>query len=100
MIFNEFFENKTPPFIDYLFIEEVKLLGIEMLVKNNLDAGVHDAIAEMAWTMLVHINPKVKMMASLTLKYLGKKHALKKYDWFALNILAAFREVPDQILPH
>ena len=71
MIFNEFFENKTPPFIDYLFIEEVKLLGIEMLVKNNLDAGVHDAIAEMAWTMLVHINPKVKMMASLTLKYLA-----------------------------
>ena len=42
-----------------------------MLVKNNLDAGVHDAIAEMAWTMLVHINPKVKMMASLTLKYLA-----------------------------
>ena len=61
MIFNEFFENKTPPFIDYLFIEEVKLLGIEMLVKNNLDAGVHDAIAEMAWTMLVHINPKVNI---------------------------------------
>ena len=32
-----------------------------MLVKNNLDAGVHDAIAEMAWTMLVHINPKVNI---------------------------------------
>ena len=28
----------------------------------------------------------------------GKKRALKKYDRFAINILAAFGEVPDQIL--
>ena len=46
-------------------------LAIELLVKNNLEAGVHDAIAEMAWTMLVHTNSKVKIMASLTLKYLA-----------------------------
>ena len=43
------------------FIHMYIFLGIEMLVKNNLDAGVHDAIAEMAWTMLVHINPKVNI---------------------------------------
>ena len=31
---------------------------------------------------------------------IGKKHALKKYDQFALQILAAFvGEVQDQILP-
>ena len=46
-------------------------LAIDLLVKNNLEAGVHDAIAEMAWTMLVHTNSKVKIMASLTLKYLA-----------------------------
>ena len=30
---------------------------------------------------------------------LGKKHALKKYDQFALNTIAAFGEVSDHILP-
>ena len=30
---------------------------------------------------------------------IGKKHALKIYDQFALKILAAFLEVSDQILP-
>ena len=47
--------------------------AIELVVSNNHDASYRDAIAELGWTLVVHPNSKVKILASLTLQQLAMK---------------------------
>ena len=48
--------------------------AIELVVSNNNhDASYRDAIAEFGWTLVVHPNSKVKILASLTLQQLAMK---------------------------
>ena len=46
--------------------------SIQVLVLNHSDPGYRDAIAEMAWTLLVHPESSVKMIASMTLESLAQ----------------------------
>ena len=46
--------------------------SIQMLVLNHSDPGYRDAIAEMAWTLLVHPDSSVKIIASMTLESLAQ----------------------------
>ena len=60
---------------------------------------IHDDVSNAAQQLPVS-NIKQEPGLNDPEEHIGKKHAFKKYDQFALNtILAAFGEALDQILP-
>ena len=61
--------------------------SIQSIISQNLDPGYRDAIAEMAWTLLVHPASGVKIMASLTLQYLAENQGLADLDLVGHKIL-------------
>ena len=82
-----------PNGIEMIKVPGEKSVRIDMMKANPInEKSVADHEADQQ-------QPKKSKEFGILHNGIGKKQALKIYDQFTLNILAAFGEVPDQILP-